>query len=368
MSHMTYPSPQLVHLLSTVSIAIPLLTLFILTAYLLFVSSDENVAAIWAQCGPDDSTGLLPELSLIPLFGQPACFLVSFFDYAMASSRAFAIMSVILSFVGALLTVSTVESARLYNRSTALIRYPTIPWLLFNLAGGAVAWQLMIIPAFIHHSRKTSIEQLSASARTPLLAGVGTSRHNCQRPEERLLGSAAELYAIPTSILLGYIAPSIVMLFVPSPASIAVWLFFPLWVAIIRQATRSALILLPISPQFTKDETNTLSLESSKFSLAIVYSLPVLLSIISQMIVLNNLQYAADGSPTTRAALGFIEIDFSAIALTVYYWLLLEAGWKTLGLAIGCSVVAGPGAGFVIGWILREETFQSIQHNQRRDE
>jgi len=93
----------------------------------------------------------------------------------------------------------------------------------------------------------------------------------------------------------------------------------------------------------------------SIFSLAVVYAVPVLLSIISQVIIFNNLLDTDDGSPTTRAVLGFIEIDFSAIALTVFYWLLLEAGWKILGIALVCCFISGPGAGSVVGWIMREE-------------
>jgi hypothetical protein len=66
--------------------------------------------------------------------------MVTFFDYAVASSRAFAVMSVILSFVAALLTIVLVESARIANQPSILIRSPMATLLFFNLAGGAVAW------------------------------------------------------------------------------------------------------------------------------------------------------------------------------------------------------------------------------------
>jgi hypothetical protein len=187
-------------------------------------------------------------------------------------------------------------------------------------------------------------------------------------PEKRHLYSHAEIYAIPFSIIIGYMIPSVVMLFSPSPISIAAWLFFPLWVSLARQATRGLLILLPIFPQFTRDETDTCYLESVNFSLAVVYALPVLLSVISQAVLFNNLLDADDGSPTTRAALGFIEIDFTAIALTVFYLLLLEAGWKILGVALACSLVSGPGAGLVVGWIMREEKMNEADVMNRRDE
>jgi len=358
---------QLIHRLSPFFISIPLLILFISTVFLLFLSSNDNVAAIWLQCSPTTPTGLLPPVSRIPLIGQPLCFLISFFGYAVASSRAFAVMSVILSFVGALLTVSTVESARIYNSPSFLIRNPTLPWLFFNLAGGAVAWQIIIVPAFISRSRRAHHIQSSASPRflsegNPSSTGQSASspevidaRDPNRGSEKRHLHSSAEIYAIPLSIIIGYVVPSAAMLFATSPTSIAIWLFFPLWVSLARHAIRRILILLPIFPQFTNDESDTHHLESFNFSLAVVYAVPVLLSIISQVIIFNNLLDTDDGSPTTRAVLGFIEIDFSAIALTVFYWLLLEAGWKILGIALVCCFISGPGAGLVVGWIMREE-------------
>ncbi|KAF4635482.1 hypothetical protein G7Y89_g2623 [Cudoniella acicularis] len=201
-------STQLVHRLSIFVTELPLLILFIATAFLLFLSSSDNVAAIWPKCSLNASLSLIPSLSTMPFIGHPTCYMVSFFSYALDSSRAFAVMSVILSFVCALLTVCTVESARIFNSRSTIIRNPTLSWLFFNLAG---------------------------------------------------------------------------------------------------------------------KEANIWHLESHNQSLAFVYVVLILLSIASHMLILQNLQYADNGSATTTAALGFIEIDFTAIALTIFYWLLLEA-------------------------------------------
>ena len=371
------PQQQLINRLSTFSISIPLLILFISTVFLLFFSSNDDVAAIWPQCSPTTPTGFLSHVSRIPLIGQPLCFLISFFEYAMASSRGFAVMSVVLSFVGALLTVSTIESARIYNSPNFLIRNPTLPWLFFNLAGGAVAWQIIIVPAFISRSRRAHHIQSSASPRflsegNPSSTGQSASspevidaRDPNRGSEKHHLRSSAEIYAIPLSIIIGYVVPCTVMLFATSPTSVAIWLFFPLWVSLARQAIRYILILLPIFPQFTNDESDTHHIESFNFSLTVVYAVPVLLSILSQVIIFNNLLDADDGSPVTRAALGFIEIDFSAIALTVFYLLLLEAGWKIFGIALVCCVISGPGTGLVVGWIMREKMKEVDTTNSR---
>lgn len=275
-------------------------------------------------------------------------------------------MSCILSFVGSLLTISTVESARLCNFPNPLIRNPTLPWLFFNLAGGAVAWQVVIVPAFIHRARKIHDVNSSAKARksraSPELesrrepAEIVDLRDYERGRERRYLHNRAEIYSIPLSIALGYALPSFLMLVLRTPLSVCIWLFFPLWVSLLRQGIRWLLVALPLFPQFTKEKTDTHYLESNYRSLGKVYALPVLLSVVSQVIVVKSLMGKDDGSEMTRAALRFIEIDFSAIAVTVFYWLLLDAGWKILGISLLCSVVAGPGAGLVLGWILKEKS------------
>lgn len=356
--------PQLVHRLSPLTIFLPLLILFGTTVFLLFFSSNENVSAIWSQCSSTTIPGLLPRIYPIPIIGQVSCYMITFFYYAIASSRAFVVMSVILSFVTALLTITLVESARIFNQPSILIRSPTVTLLLFNLAAGAVAWQGIIVPSFIHRSRRA--ERVRNSAQKPSLnidsvEGKSTSLLAKREPrdpnrgaERRHLHSSSEIYAIPLAVIIGYVIPSLIWLFAPSPTIIIFWLFFPLWVSLVRQLIRCLLILLPLFPQFTGDQKDTIHLESNTRSLILAYSTPVILSIISHAILFNNLQQPDDSSPTTRAALAFIEIDFAAIAVTVYYWLLLEAGWKILGLTIAASLAAGPGAGLVLGWILRE--------------
>ncbi|KAJ4306046.1 hypothetical protein N0V88_000841 [Collariella sp. IMI 366227] len=115
------PRPPLHHL-SLRYLLIPPLLLALLTGVTLFLHSDTNTYMLYSQC---HARSRLPWLSHIPLLGSPFCFLVSFFQEAIASVRAFGLMAVILGFVAGLLTVSTVESARVCNGPSVLIAYPT---------------------------------------------------------------------------------------------------------------------------------------------------------------------------------------------------------------------------------------------------
>ncbi|TAQ83388.1 hypothetical protein B7494_g8283 [Chlorociboria aeruginascens] len=361
---------QLINRLSVFLVSFPLLILSFSTVYLLFLSSDDSLSAIWRQCSPQNPKGLLPKLSQVPVVGQASCYLISFFNYALDSSRAFAVMSVILSFIGALLTIMAVESARIFNSPNYVIRNPTLPWLFFNLAGGAVVWQVIIIPAFIARARRAC--RVQDSTRSPNLQNQDWAETSTNSTDEvgerdpnrgsskRHLHNQVEIYAISISVVIGYVLPSIAMLFIPNPISITAWLFFPLWVSLARQAIRYLLILLPQFPQFTDSDSDTHHMESYAHSVSVVYALSVFLSIVSQSIIFNDLLEGQDGSPITGAALGLIEVDFLAVALTVFYLLLLEAGWVVLSLSLVCSILAGPGAGLVLGWILREKKLMEI--------
>lgn len=57
---------------------------------------------------------------------------------------------------------------------------------------------------------------------------------------------------------------------------------------------------------------------------------------------------ADDRSPTTRAALAFVQADFAAIGLAVLYWMAVEAGWR---VALASLLV---GAGLCVAWVSME--------------
>lgn len=242
-------------------------------------------------------------------------------------------MAVILSFVAALVTVVHVESARVGNQANKVVANPTPGLLVFNLLGGAVVWQLLIVPSSFVRSREILL--------TPGEKGRG-------------LGSTADGLAVPVGVLIGYVVPSVVMLTTNTPVAIFVWLFFPVYVAAVRQATRWAL-------QTTRAQMREmLYLEGSKIWAAVVYAIPVALSVASHVLVLWHLfGQKDDRKEMTRVTMKFIEIDFGFIAATVLYWILVEGGWRVALVTVGVSVVLGPGAGICAGWMLREGQFSA---------
>ncbi|CAK7565044.1 MAG: hypothetical protein SEPTF4163_002952 [Sporothrix epigloea] len=334
---------HLIHLIGLRYLLVVPVALAFLTSGVLFVHSDVNVAMLYSQC---HARARLPILSRIPILGAPSCFLVSFFEEALAplgSIRAFTTMTVVLSFVASLLTVSLVEAARICNGPSVLIAYPTGPWLVFNLLGGAMVWQLLIIPAFFRRSQDIAAIKNDPFPEESGPASLGEGRH---------FTVVAEVVAIPVAVALGYFVPSLVMLLTAAPAAIAVWLFFPLYVSLLRQAVRFLVkrAIHSYSPQ-------TLYLESHTPSLLTVYAVPLLLSLASHALVVWSFltNQPDDRQEMTRSMLRVVEINFFFTVLTVLYWILVEAGWRVVAIVLGASVVLGPGAGLCLGWIIREK-------------
>lgn len=315
-------------------IIIPIL-LSITTIVALFIHSDVNAAFLWSQC---HSRSRLPGISRIPGLGTPLCYLVSFFHYALASVRSAAVMGVVLAFVGGLLTVSTVEAARICNAPNVLIACPTGPWLVFDLVGGAVVWQLVIIPAFLHRARSLVVAKESRSEEQGPRQEEHDSRH---LPD-------SEIVAIPVSIIVGYVLPSILMLVLNTPATICIWLFFPIYVTLVRQAVRKAVSLI-------KNSSDTLHLESNRRSLIFIYALPIICSIVAHVVFIWSLTRPDDRREMTRSTITFIEVDAQFIGWTVLYWMLVEVGWRVPLATMLATIVVGPGAGTCLGWVYREK-------------
>lgn len=324
------------------------------TVALLGFHSDLDIAALYSQC---HARSRLRWVSRIPVVGAPSCFLVSFFQLAVggddddngkhSSLRALALMGVVLSFVAALLTASLVESARLCNRRSWLIARPTVPWLVFNLAGGALVWDLVLVPEFLRRAKHVQAAKESAAAER--LRDVDSFID----VEVRGLTSQVEVYAIPLAVLLGFVAPSVAMLATAGhPIAVLVWLFFPLWVSAVRYTVKVVGVNSIRDPEPHR-------LESHRVSVGLVYAVPVLCSVLSHVFLLVNLfSKSDDRREMTRATTKFIQIDFLIIGATVLYWLLVEAGVLTTLVMVGISVVLGPGAGLSGSWLLREKTIE----------
>jgi hypothetical protein len=165
----------------------------------------------------------------------------------------------------------------------------------------------------------------------------------------RHLANAAEIIAIPVAVAIGCVLPSVLMLALDSAVPIAVWLFFPLWVSLVRQAVRY------VVGHVAALQKESVHLESHWWALAVVYAVPFICSVLAHGFMLWNLiTQHDDQKEMTRATIKFIEIDIAFIALTVLYWLLVEAGWRVVVIMIVVSIFLGPGAGVCVGWVWRE--------------
>ncbi|KAK9780434.1 hypothetical protein SCAR479_02549 [Seiridium cardinale] len=317
--------------------------LAVLAIVMLVLHSDYNIPALYSQCRAHSR---LHSLSRIPVIGPPSCFLISFFQFANASARSFARMSVILSFVSALLATNLVESARLCNKPSRVISKPTIPWLVFNLIGGVLVWDLVIVPSFLRRAKDIQAARESSRGERMREANSDLDR------EVRCLSSQVEVWAIPAAVVIGFVVPSLVMLIVNDPVSIAVWLFFPLWVAAIRYVVKVVGVNSVTDPE-------PYDLEARKWQLVGVYAVPVLCSVLAHGLLIWNLFSHDDRKEMTRATIRFIQIDVVIIGLTVLYWILVEAGVIVTLAFIGLSILLGPGAGLSAAWVLREKAIDN---------
>ncbi|TFB03857.1 hypothetical protein CCMA1212_004117 [Trichoderma ghanense] len=333
-------SPPILHL-PLRTLLLPPLLLAMATTAALFLHSDVDIALLWSRC---HARAQIPALSRVPLLGTPSCFLVSFFHAALDSLRSRAVMAAVLAYVGALATVCTVEAARRCNRSSGLIARPTVWWLLFNLLGGAVVWQLVIVPAFLHRA-KALVAAAEEEEEEEEDDAVRTAE---ERLEDRTLPDS-EAVAIPIAVAVGYFVPSALMLALHSPATIGIWLLFPLYVSIVRQAVRY------VVERIRRASPVSIHHESHWQCVVLVYALPIALSVAAHVLLLWNIaRHDDDRKKMTRLTASFIEIDVQFIAFTVLYWVFVEAGWRVPLAMVAISVVAGPGAGVCLGWLLRE--------------
>ncbi|ORY71442.1 uncharacterized protein BCR38DRAFT_329372 [Pseudomassariella vexata] len=315
--------------------------LAVVTIAILVIHTDLNIVALYSQC---HARSRLSGLSHIPVLGAPACFLVSFFQYANTSVRAIARMSVILSFVGALLTISLVESARICNKSSRVISKPTLPWLVSNLVGGVLVWDLVIVSSYLSQAKNVQAARESASAEDAREADPEIDKG------VRGLSSQVEAMAIPIAVVVGFIVPSVVMLVLTHPITIGVWLFFPIWVSTVRYAVKFVAMKVVTDP-------GPYHLESHRVPLVTMYAVPVICSVLSHGFLIWNMFAWDDRKEMTRATIKFIEIDVAIIAVTILYWLLVEAGVVACVTMIAISILMGPGAGLAVAWFLREKAF-----------
>lgn len=387
-----------------------ILALGTISAFLVAINKNlDNLAHLWNQCSSSFSSSSSssssspsppPNSKLQP---TALCFAVLFFQTALDSTRARLKEAVIIGFLAGLATITAVESAKYGERqdpvktgvnttrpqqreedtagkweeassgkgihadhqrrnshqaaavsSRKVIDNLTIPWLLYNLAAGALAWQAIIIPAFLH-------EQLRPAAGRP-----STSTH--LRPARNTMMS--EIISILLGVTFGLLIPSTLMIVNPtSTATILVWLFFPIWVSLIQRTVRG--VMRVRSPS----DKNNHKVETKKRAGPIVlmpYAIPMIYSTVSHVLLAKNmLTEADDRGPLTRSAVLLLEIDHLAIFLAFLYWVWARTvsttkktsstaarengrfvtGLQPVLITLVSGSLLGPGAGACLGWV-----------------
>ncbi|KAH7368636.1 hypothetical protein B0T11DRAFT_277412 [Plectosphaerella cucumerina] len=355
-------------------------------ACLLILSSDNflEVPLLYSRC---HAHSLHPSLSRsVPFFGPLSCFAVSFFEYAVASTRGLAVMATIWAFTAALLTVTYLESARLVAGPAGdYLRRLGLLWILVHIGGGPYVFIFIAAGWIVTTAREVRRINLgeapadtvdadddaasgrrSATEEEAVDADVRSKKRQALR--RRRLRTAADALAVSDAVIIGFALPAALVLVWRSTAPITVWLFFPVWVILLRYLLLLVVKRLDARWQGTQVETTprrrgtkSLDLESNRPALALVYAVPVLLSLAAHVALIWSLTRRDDSKSVTRAVLGYEAVNWGAIFVITVYSLFVEAGWLALLGAIGATVLLGPGAGVCIGWILRERVIR--RHN-----
>ncbi|KAJ4388875.1 hypothetical protein N0V93_006336 [Gnomoniopsis smithogilvyi] len=337
---LTLNHPFLISLLPLAALALTTIIAFIHAIY----SNYTTLASLWAPCTN-------PQLLGRPI-PTPVCFAIHFFQAAHATPHARLEQAVIVSFLVGLATITAVEGPRIRGMdivagdekkkknkkkgprrgdliSQAIIANLTIPWLLYSLAFGALAWQGIIIPAFLYRRRHQS---------QPSEADAGVTTHYSP--------------TIPLSIILGLFLPAGTMLLHPAAAlPIILFLLFPVWTTLAHH------LLHPLTSRFTLPNKTLL------YAPAIIASTVAHIAFILSL--LTNLGSQDGDRPAAHAAALFLlELDHVAIFLTALYWIRLGSGAHGVLVTLAATIALGPGAGVCLGWLYPCE--ESTERRRRR--
>ncbi len=294
-----------------------------------------------------------------PILGPFLCGIVTFFKLILSDPEGFLFLAVFLSFVAGLVIIVCLESSRVANQAHRVIKYPTLALMMVNIVGGLVVFPLVLCPAFLLKSQNEQrLEPL-----VPTVTAEGASVVLETTPfiralhlTDRHILSAAEIYSVPLSVFLGFIVPSITLFLHPNKeVLIVLWQLFPVYVAILRYILRA--VLLHTVPHLCM---NHVHVESDNVGLLYVYGVPSIVSLFIHLLyVWHALAPSSGPNPQVHAALHVLVVDFWAIALMMIYWLWFEGGIKPAITALSASLIAGPGAGICVGWIMHEK--QKVQ-------
>ncbi|KAJ4416561.1 hypothetical protein N0V82_006683 [Gnomoniopsis sp. IMI 355080] len=352
------------HPFLTTMIPLAILALATIIAFILAIHSNyTSLASLWTPCTGAGAAagGCFHQLLSRPL-PTPLCFAIHFFQAAHATTSARIEQAVITSFLAGLATITAVESARVTRRadaavvvvargdgekeeekewgknerprrmgevtSRAVIANLTIPWLLYSLALGALAWQGIIIPAFLYR-RRHQFEEAPDTEEDPHAPAT-----------------------IPLSVALGLFLPATIMLLHPTaPLPIILFLLFPIWVTLTHH------LLRPLTSHLLTLPKNKILLYAPPIIASTLAHIAFLLYLLTTTTLSSSLPQVAatadDSRSAAHAALLLLELDHVAIFLAALYWIHLEAGAHGVLTTLATTIALGPGAGVCVGWAYR---------------
>lgn len=363
---LTTPSPFL-----TLFLPLAILALLTIAAFAHAIHNNFDIlASLWTPCNGPAVLGK-------PVVPAPLCFAIHFFQSAHATWRGRLEQAIIVSFLAGLATITAVKSGAqsqyLENDeagadkkkrekksqveraqsdwgkggliSQEIIANLTVPWLLYSLALGALAWQGIIIPAFLYRRHQQSQSQAPSQLR--LQTGWTYTDADAD-----VVNEDAHSLVVPLSIALGLFLPATIMLLNPSaPLPIIFFLLFPLSVTLIEYLIRR------LTSQLTTQSTNKFLLFLPPTIASILAHITFLLSLTTTTTTPSTHPHNDATATATDAALVLLEIDHAAIYLTTLYWIYIKTN-KNIGnvlATLATTITLGPGAGICVGWLYHRD-------------
>lgn len=364
----------------------PLLVLLLVVLLILTRDAFLEVPLLLSRCS---SHAIHPAIGKsIPVLGSYICFGIAFFEAALESTRGVAFMSTVFAFTAALLTVTYIESSRVVaGEGGGYLRRLGLLWFLAHIGGGPFVFVFIAAGWIVTSYRE--IRRIR-SAQTPAQPQEGDASPQRPSSEEdddaasasaihtkkrkalrrRRLRSSADALAIADAVLIGFALPAALALIYRSALPISLWLLFPIWVPLLRYLLATLVETLDTrrgattgeeeaaSPSQRSSGVKPLDIERSPLSLALVYAVPIVLSLAAHIALLWSLTRKDKSKAVTRSVLRYEFVNWGAIAIITLYSIFIEAGWSALIGTLGSSVLLGPGAGVCVGWILRERVIR----------
>ncbi|KAI8142837.1 hypothetical protein BJV82DRAFT_713938 [Fennellomyces sp. T-0311] len=313
----------------------------------------------------------LPVHTGLTTFDSSLCTIVLIFSHAMGDTLGYNFAWMLLGYWGLLMAVFAIEGSR--TRSNVFLAMFSFWGLISNFLGMSNVMFLFWIPAFYYCFNSTATKDVRNFT-------VPTARVN----------------AILLAILAGYAAPTAAMLLMDQTSSlfmivIIVWQFGPLWVGPLYEVLTSVLGCCddPEDTRMTDEAREKIKIADSRNAVerlymvlglcntAIYYSMYIRLKMydilsVETFVDLFTLR-GAELTVTTLEMARFVGTHVFAMDLVICYiacgvWALFEDGLKGALIMLAATVVLGPGGGFAMYVVYRENRVQDTTRLAKKNQ